>query len=151
MKPTKTSQTGIDLIKSREGLELKAYKDIAGIWTIGYGHTGDDVTEGMEITEAEAEALLARDLKSRETVINNVVRADLNQNQFDALVSLIYNIGAGGFKRSTVLRRLNRLNYQGAADAFLMWNKATINGVLTEVDGLTERRKAERELFLREG
>lgn len=142
------SDSGIRLLKLFEGLELEAYQDIAGVWTIGYGHTGPDVRPGMRITEREAEALLRRDLKSREDAVDRLVNIPLNQNEYDALVSFVYNVGAEAFRRSTVLRRLNRNNRFGAADALTWWNKATIGGVLREVMGLTRRRAAERALFV---
>lgn len=144
----KTSPRGIELIKQFEGLELEAYQDIAGIWTIGYGHTGPDVEPGMRISEREAEALLRRDLKSREDAVDRFSNVDLNQNEFDALVSFVYNVGAEAYRRSTARRLLNRNNRLGAADALTWWNKATIGGVLREVAGLTRRRAAERALFL---
>ena len=144
----KISQTGIDLIKRFEGLELEAYQDIAGIWTIGYGHTGPDVFEGWEISKFEAEELLRVDLVSREKAVNDLVRVPINQNQFDALVSFVYNVGIGALERSTALRELNRGNYLKAAEALTLFNKATVRGVLTPVTGLTRRRLAEQVLFL---
>lgn len=142
------SESGIALLKRFEGLELEAYQDIAGVWTIGYGHTGPDVQPGMRITEREAEALLRRDLKSRENAVDRLVNVPLNQNEFDALVSFVYNVGAEAFRRSTALRRLNRGARLAAADALTWWNKATVNGVLREVLGLTRRRAAEKALFV---
>lgn len=144
----RTSQSGVELIKLFEGLELEAYQDIAGIWTIGYGHTGDDVQPGMRISERDAEELLKRDLRPREQAIEGVVKVPLNQNEFDALVSFVYNVGVGAFRKSTALKRLNRGDRVGAADALTWWNKATVGGVLREVLGLTRRRAAERALFL---
>ncbi|VAV99518.1 Phage lysin  len=144
----KISERGINLLKSFEGLELEAYQDIAGIWTIGYGHTGDDVEPGMRISEREAEALLRKDLKPREDAIDRFASVSLNQNEFDALVSFVYNVGAAAFGGSTARKRLNRGDRIGAADALAWWNKATVNGVLREVLGLTRRRAAERALFL---
>lgn len=144
----KTSENGIELLKRFEGLELEAYQDIAGIWTIGYGHTGPDVQPGMKLTEREAEELLRRDLKSREQAVSSAVKVSLNQNEFDALVSFVYNVGAAAFRGSTALKRLNRSDRIGAADALTWWNKATVGGVLREVLGLTRRRAAERALFL---
>lgn len=143
----KTSQSGIDLIKRFEGLELEAYQDIAGVWTIGYGHI-ETAKPGMRITEREAEALLQRDLKPREQAVGRIVSVPLNQNEFDALVSFVYNVGVEGFRRSTARRRLNSNDRIGAADALTWWNKATVGGVLREVTGLTRRRAAERALFL---
>lgn len=145
----KISQNGVDLIKRFEGLELEAYQDIAGIWTIGYGCTRTEYAyEGNRITEAEAERLLRLDLASREETVTRVVRAPLNQNQFDALVSFEFN--TGGLSGSTALARLNGSppDYIGAAEALTWWNKAKVGGVLREVQGLTRRRAAEKELFL---
>ena len=144
----KTSARGIELIKQFEGLELEAYQDIAGIWTIGYGHTGPDVEPGMRITEREAEALLRKDLTPRENAVDRLTSVELNQNEFDALVSFVYNVGIDAYRRSTARRRLNKGDRIGAADALTWWNKATVGGVLREVRGLTRRRAAERALFL---
>lgn len=143
-----TSKAGIDFIKQWEGLELKAYQDIAGVWTIGYGHT-ETAGPGMTITPERAEELLAQDLRPREKAVRELVKVPLNQNEFDALVSLVYNIGVGAFTTSTARLRLNKGDREGAADAMLWWNKATINGVKQVSHGLTNRRNAERELFLR--
>lgn len=143
----KTSQKGVDLIKQFEGLELEAYQDIAGVWTIGYGHT-ETAKSGMRINEREAEALLQRDLRPREQALSRIVNVTINQNEFDALISFVYNVGVEAFRRSTARKRLNSGNRIGAADALTWWNKATISGVLREVRGLTRRRAAERALFL---
>ncbi len=144
----KLSSNGIELLKRFEGLALEAYQDIAGVWTIGYGHTGPDVKPGMRITESEAEELLRRDISPRENAVARLASVSLNRNEFDALVSFVYNIGVDAFRRSTPLRRLNRGDRLGAADALAWWNKATIGGRLREVIGLTRRRAAERALFL---
>lgn len=144
----RTSQRGIELIKQFEGLELEAYQDIAGVWTIGYGHTGSDVQPGMRISERDAEELLKRDLKPREDAVQRLVSVALNQNEFDALISFVYNVGVGAFQGSTARKRLNRGDRVGAADALTWWNKATVGGVLREVLGLTRRRAAEKALFL---
>ena len=144
----RVSERGIELLKQFEGLELEAYQDIAGIWTIGYGHTGPDVQPGMRITEREAEALLRRDLKSREDAVDRLSSVPLNNNEFDALVSFVYNVGIEAFRGSTARKRLNRGDRMGAADALTWWNKATVGGVLREVLGLTRRRASERALFL---
>ncbi len=144
----RTSENGVELIKRFEGLELEAYQDIAGIWTIGYGHTGPDVQPGMKISERDAEELLRRDLKPREQAVDGAVKVPLNQNEFDALVSFVYNVGASAFRGSTALKRLNKGDRTGAADALTWWNKATVGGVLREVLGLTRRRAAEKALFL---
>lgn len=144
----KTSANGVGMIKRFEGLELDAYQDIAGIWTIGYGHTGPDVQPGMKISEHDAEELLKQDLRPAEDDVKRLVRVALNQNEFDALISFVYNVGAGGFGKSTARRRLNSGDRVGAAEAITWWNKATVAGVLREVTGLTRRRAAERALFL---
>ena len=142
------SQNGIELLKRFEGLELEAYQDIAGIWTIGYGHTGPDVKPGMRISEREAEELLRRDLRPREQAVDNLTSVPLNQNEFDALVSFVYNVGVEAYRGSTARRRLNKGDREGAAEALTWWNKATVGGVLRPVLGLTRRRAAERALFL---
>lgn len=143
----KVSNNGIALIKLFEGLELESYQDIAGVWTIGYGHT-ETAGPNQRISEREAEDLLRRDLGPRERAVEQLVSVALNQNEFDALVSLVFNIGATAFRNSTARRRLNRNDRIGAADAIGWWNKATISGVLREVRGLTRRRAAEKALFL---
>jgi lysozyme len=142
-----TSENGIELIKRFEGLELESYQDIAGVWTIGYGHT-ETAGPNQKISASEAEQLLRRDLKPREKAVNDLVSVGLNQNEFDALVSFVYNVGINAFKGSTARKRLNRGDRLGAADALTWWNKATVNGVLREVTGLTRRRASERALFL---
>lgn len=138
------------VIKNFEGLRLEAYIDIAGIWTIGYGDTGPDVKKGLTITKEEAERRLRARLVGFEGWVNRVVAVPLTQPQFDALVSLIYNIGPTNFKASTLLKKLNAKDYKGAADQFLVWNKARVKGELRVVKGLDDRRKAERKLFLGE-
>jgi len=143
----KISEAGVDLIKRFEGLELESYQDIAGVWTIGYGHT-ETAGPNQKISEREAEELLRRDLSSRERAVEQLASVSLNQNEFDALVSFVYNVGANAFKNSTARKRLNRNDRFGAAEALTWWNKATVNGVLREVLGLTRRRAAERALFL---
>lgn len=141
----------IEMIKESEGLRLKAYLPTPNdVWTIGYGHT-KGVRPGDIITEDEAVEFLYQDLDWVEKVIYSTVKVPLTQNQFDALASLIYNIGGTNFRGSTVLKRLNSKNYSGAADAFLMWNKQRNRktGQLEELRGLTIRRRKERELFLK--
>lgn len=132
-------------IKTAEGLRLTAYLDTGGVWTIGYGHTGSDVREGLTIPLSEAERLLTRDLRVAEGHVNDAVKVKLTQNQFDALVSFVYNVGGGAFRSSTLLKLLNAGDYDGAANQLPRWNKD--NG--KTVPGLTNRRREERELFLR--
>ncbi|MCB2112610.1 MAG: lysozyme [Parvularculaceae bacterium] len=143
----KISDAGIELIKRFEGLELQSYRDIAGVWTIGYGHT-ETAGPDQRISESEAEDLLRRDLAARERAVDQLTSKPLNQNEFDALVSFVFNIGAQAFKNSTVRKRLNRGDRLGAADAISWWNKASIEGVLREIPGLIRRRAAERARFL---
>lgn len=149
-KPSRVRR--VDLIKKHEGLRLKAYKPtVNDVWTIGYGHT-HTAKRGMVITEAQAEVLLREDLAWVRDVLRTTVDVPVTQNQYDALASLIYNIGAGAFHKSTVRKRLNASDYAGAADAFLMWNKQRNRrtGRLEPLRGLTRRRQEERQLFLGE-
>lgn len=146
----RTSARGIALIKRFEGLRLRAYKDVAGVWTIGYGHTGPDARAGSAITSARAEALLRRDLRRFEAAVARLVTVPIGQARRDALVSLAFNIGIGAFGRSTALRRLNAGDPDGAAEAMRWWNKATVAGRKVVVRGLTRRRAAETALFLSE-
>lgn len=118
----KTSAKGRKLIAQREGVRLKAYKDTKGIWTIGVGHIAQ-VHEGMTITQAQCDKLLAQDLQIAEDAINRSVKVSLTQDQFDALVSLTFNIGVHAFETSTCLRRLNAGHYADAASAMMMFTK----------------------------
>lgn len=141
---------GLALVKEFEGLRLTAYKDPVGIWTIGYGTTaaaGVGITPkaGMKITEAQASTYLEKALTKFWTQIEPSLKIRPNEYQADAMLSLAYNIGPGAFKKSTLLRKWNAGDVGGAAAQFLVWNKAG-GKVLT---GLTRRRAAERELFLR--
>ncbi|MEM6251751.1 MAG: lysozyme [Cyanobacteria bacterium P01_D01_bin.156] len=138
-----TNTSGVGLIKSFEGLRLRAYQDAVGVWTIGYGTTRG-VKPGQEISEAQAEALLKTDLTRFESSVNQALRVPVNDNQFAALVSFTYNVGSGAMRSSTLMRKLNRRDIYGASNEFLRWNRAG-GRVLA---GLTRRRKAERALFL---
>lgn len=134
----------LQIIKDSEGLRLKAYLPTKNdVWTVGYGHT-HGVYQGMTITEQQAEQFLHEDVKWAEDAVNQYVHVSLTQNQFDALVSFVFNVGTGNFSNSTLLRLLNKGDYKGAADQFLRWNKQ--KGVV--LNGLTTRRKNERALFL---
>lgn len=147
----KISKVGIDLIKSFEGCYLTAYKCPAGIWTIGIGHTGlvdgKAICKGMTITQQKAEELLSEYLEKRYEPAVRKLGVELNQNQYDALVSFCYNLGPGIFT-GNLLNAIKAKNWTSVADQILLYNKARVNGVLTELNGLTRRRKAERELFL---
>lgn len=149
-KVSKPGVKNIELIKRHEGLRLQAYLPTPNDrWTIGYGHT-KTAHKGMIITNERAEELLRQDVAWVEACIAKLVKVKLTQNQYDALASLIYNIGEGNFTKSSVLRELNEGNYQAAADAFLMWNKqrSKTTGKLNVLKGLTKRRAEERQLFL---
>lgn len=142
----KTSPKGIALIKESEGLRLKAYPDpgTGGLpWTIGYGSTLG-VTRTMVITAEQAEQMLAVDLVRFERAVERLVEVPINQGQFDALVSFAYNVGEGNFAKSTLLRKLNAGDSQGAADQFGRW----VNAGGKVLQGLVKRRAAERALFL---
>jgi lysozyme len=137
-----TSTEGLALIKKFEGLELNAYKCAAGVWTIGYGHT-KDVVEGDVWTEADADDALKHELIEFEGYINDLVECSLTQNQFDALVSWVYNLGPANLKASTLLKRLNANDYEDVPSQLKRWNKA--GGKVLE--GLIRRREAEALLF----
>jgi GH24 family phage-related lysozyme (muramidase) len=135
----------IDIIKKHEGLRLEAYMPTPNdVWTIGYGHT-HTTKQGMKITAGQAESLLRKDTLWVEKAVNKLVVVPLTQNQFDALSSLVFNIGEGAFSTSTLLRLLNSGDYEGAANQFSRWNKQK-GRVL---NGLTRRRQEERQLFLK--
>ena len=143
----KTGKNGLDLIKKYEGLSLKGYLCPAGVPTIGYGYTGlvlgKKITTDMKITLNQAEKLLASSLSGFEKSVNDLVKVPLTQNQFDAVVSFVYNLGAGNLKSSTLLKKLNAKDYIGASNEFLKWNKA--GGKV--LSGLTKRRQSEKDLF----
>jgi lysozyme len=137
----------VALVKHFEGLYPKAYLCPAGVPTIGYGHTGPDVRLGMTITEAQAEQLLAADLAEAAAVVDKYVRVPLPENPRGALSSFVFNLGAGAFASSTLLRLLNLGDTAGAAEQFGRWTKAKVNGVAVDLPGLVARRAAEEALF----
>ena len=143
------SNLGIDLICDFEGKRLVAYDDGVGIWTIGFGTTiypnGIRVKKGDTCTEAQAKAYMQNDLKKFEHAVNDAVNIPLNQNQFDALVSLTYNIGAAAFSKSTLVKKLNAGDIRGAADQFDVW----VNAGGKRMQGLVNRRSKEKLLFLK--
>lgn len=143
------SKNGIDLIKRYEGFYANAYLCPASVATIGFGSTmwsdGKKVKLGEKITMDQAEKLLMWEINMKSIHIQNL---NLNQNQFDAVMSFIYNIGLGGFKGSTLYRKINiNPNDQSIKAEFMKWNKARVKGVLTPLKGLTNRRKSEAELY----
>ena len=143
------SNLGIDLICDFEGKRLVAYDDGVGIWTIGFGTTvypnGIRVKKGDTCTEAQAKAYMQNDLKKFEYAVNDAVNIPLNQNQYDALVSLTYNIGAAALSKSTLVKKLNAGDIRGAADQFDVW----INAGGKRMQGLVNRRAKEKLLFLK--
>jgi GH24 family phage-related lysozyme (muramidase) len=142
----RVSQKGIDLIKKFEGIRLKSYVCPAGVLTIGYGHTGPDVYPNQQITEDEAEKLLRKDTESAQQTVSSFVKARINQNEYDALVSFTFNVGPTAFVNSTLLRLLNNgTDRDIVASEFGRWVKA---GSDEAVPGLVRRRGAEKKLFL---
>ena len=139
-----TSEAGKKLIRDFEGEYFAAYKCPAGVWTISVGVT-EGVKEGMKITKVQSDVMFARALRPREDKLTRLLnRTPTTQNQFDAMLSLAYNIGMGAFEKSTLLRLHRNTQYEEAADEFLKWNKA--GGKI--LNGLTRRRSAERKLYL---
>lgn len=142
------SKNGIELIKRFEGLELEAYPDSVGVWTIGYGWTqavdGKKIALGMRIDQATADRLLKCGVVQYEQGVNQLVKVRITQGQFDALVSFAYNLGLRSLSTSTLLRKLNDGDKQGAADEFGRW----VNAGGKRLDGLVTRRAAERRMFL---
>lgn len=135
---------GLALIKQFEGCRLTAYQDQRGIWTIGYGHTGPEVVEGLTWTRGQADAALLSNTHTASNALLRLVDIAMTQNQFDALTSLVFNIGVGNFGSSTLLKLLNQNHVPQAADQFLVWDH--VNGVPDP--GLLRRRQAEQALFL---
>jgi len=148
----KISPFGIDFIKKKEFFVDHAYQDSVGIWTIGYGATfyssGQKVVRFDVITELDAVVLLNWHIDQKVHAISPYIKAVLNQNKMDAIISLVYNIGSAAFVVSTLLSRINsNPNDPAIRDAFMMWNKAKINGELKVLPGLTNRRKSEADLY----
>ena len=138
------SPRGLALIQEFEGCRLDAYRDQRGVLSIGTGHTGADVTEGLQWSQADADAALMRDTSFAANAIIRLVDVALDQNEFDALVCLTYNIGVGAFRGSTLLRELNSANFSAASAEFPKWDR--VNGEPNL--GLARRRAAEQALFL---
>lgn len=134
----KLSPEGSEILIMREGLRLKAYKDTKGIWTIGVGHTGPEVVEGLVITKEKAHELFQKDVTWAEDAVN-AVKVPLSQNQFDALVSFVFNVGATAFLRSTMRKMLKAGDYVGAAKQFDRW--------VIPIE-ITSRRMSEKAQFL---
>jgi lysozyme len=136
------AQSTLDFIIKEEGAKNKAYKDSKGLLTIGVGHlikTDEDHLINATLTDEQVHDLLKSDLKWCSKAVESSVKVPLQQNQYDALYSLCFNVGADNFKKSTVVKRINENDLKGAADAILMWNKPAV---------LQKRRERERALFL---
>lgn len=134
------NQKGLNLLKQFEGCRLQSYKDIGGIWTIGYGETGPTITGGMFINLEQAELMLKKSLE-KFYQLDHYLSEDVNDNQYSALVCLAYNIGLRALKTSTLIKKIN--NKEKPDKEWLQFNH--VNGKV--IDGLTRRRKAELELF----
>jgi lysozyme len=134
----KLSQKGADVLILREGKRNKAYRDTKGILTIGVGHTGPEVKEGLVWNDEKVQDVFMKDVKWAEDAVNKYVKVPLQQHQFDALVSWVFNIGETGFKRSTALKLLNEKLYDMIPAAMEMWNKPP---------EIFPRRRAEAEQF----
>ncbi len=141
------NDAALALVKAAEGLCLTGYLCPAGVPTIGWGHTGG-VQVGQTISKDEAEALLAADLAHAGDTVLRLAKVSLNDNEYGALCSLVFNIGGGNFEGSSVLRELNQNDRAGAAAAFNLWVKATVNDKKVTLPGLVKRRAAEAALFL---
>lgn len=148
----KMTQAGLELIKAYEGLGLKAYLCPANKWTIGYGHTTEAghpvVHQGMTITKDEAERILRSDLVVFEEVVKRLVTVELNDNQFSALVSFVFNVGETNFAKSSVLKSVNSKKFKDVPANLAKWNKARVNGELKVLPGLVKRRAEEAALFM---
>jgi len=134
---------GMAVTESGEGLRLEAYQDQGGVWTIGYGHTGPDVAQGLVCDKPQADTWLANDMLYAATAVNRLVTVELTQSEFDALVDFAFNVGVGAFAKSTLLRLLNAGNYTGAALEFPKWDLCA--GQVNR--GLLNRRAAEQAEF----
>ena len=153
MHPKSISQTGVDLVKEFEGLHevredgmVYPYKCSADVLTCGFGST-KGVSEDTVWTQDYAEERLMVDLNEHSEAIHHYVTVPLTPNQYDALTSFIFNLGAGAFKSSTLLKKLNKSLYHEVPEQFMRWNKARVKGTLTPLAGLTRRRAAEAALF----
>ncbi len=141
------NEAGLRILKEFEGLELEAYRDIVGVLTIGYGHT-KNVVEGQIISEEQADELLREDLHWAQEAVEKLVTVELSENEYSALVSLMFNIGETQFAKSTMLKRLNRGEFASAGEALEWFRKGKVDGKLVEIPGLIRRRAAERKLFM---
>jgi len=144
----KASPLVLDRIRNFEGMRLLAYVCPAGKLTIGYGHTGPDVSVGQVINAAKANELFMADVKECEEGLSAAVRVKLTQGQFDSLMSFVFNFGLGNLRASMLLKKLNSADYEGARKEFARWNHIKKNGKMVESPGLTGRRRWETENFV---
>jgi RHS repeat-associated protein len=142
------SDAGLNFIIGYEGFSATLYKDVAGYETIGYGHLIKSGESFGTLTRDAAQLLLKEDASFAGDAVNNYVNVNLSQCQFDALASFTFNVGADAFSKSSLLKNVNLENSLSIEKSFLKWNKAKINGVLTPLEGLTNRRKSEANIFL---
>lgn len=146
----KINDSGLTIVKHFEGLYLRGYLCPAGVPTCCYGHTGPDIKVGKLYTVEDAERFLAEDMDKFERAVTDLAKVVLTSDQFSALVSFAFNVGANALANSTLLKRLNQGRRAESADQFSRWTKASVNGRMTDLPGLVRRRKAERALFLSE-
>ncbi len=142
------------LYRDKKNKKIVAYKDLTGVWTIGYGNTfnpftGEKVKEGMVIDEKTALDWLNKDIEVRQIALKKMLKRIPTSNQLSAMTSLAYNIGLNRFADSSIRKNFEAGDFKKAADSFLLYNKARKNGQLVVIDGLDRRRKMERELFLK--
>lgn len=144
----KISKKGIEFLKRVEGEELTVYNDEAGYPTIGVGHKLKPGEKFTFITQSKSDELLMRDLRESENAINRYVNVPLTQNQYDSLVSFIFNVGVDAFKKSTMLTKINNDDFNGAVNEFDRWKFITVNGEKIVSNGLLNRRIEERQFFV---
>jgi len=141
------SKNGLHLTEQFEGCKFTSYPDPAtggDPWTIGYGHTGSDVYPNMTITQQQAEELLMKDVQKASQAVNSKVHTDITQDEFDALVDFVFNVGAGNFAGSTLLKKINEGDMEGASHEFEKWDMAAGK----HMAGLLKRRHAEAQEFI---
>jgi len=146
----RVSSNGLELLKKFEGFRAIAYKDTAGRLTIGFGHLIKPGEHFTVISSVQGLSLLIQDSQESVDCINKLVTVKLNQNQFDALVSFTYNLGCAALAASTLLKDVNKGDFVAAANEFHKWNHNRVNGKMVVVDGLTNRRNMEAQLFSKE-
>jgi lysozyme len=144
------NQAGLKLLMASEGCRLNCYRDSAGVATIGFGHTGPDVADGMVISRDEADRLLLEDVAKFEKAVDELVKVEIGSNAYSACVVFCFNVGISAFRRSTLLRLLNNRDFEGCSKQFSLWNKIRDrDGKSRPLAGLTLRRRNESLLFMR--